>query len=325
MHRQRRLRATGIEVTGPDELAAGESATLQATVTPSSVPNKTVLWSVDDEDAASITSAGLLTALDVDAATEVTVTATAADGSEAYGTWLVTILPRPASVSIRADGEDLDSATIYLTETPPALQLTASVEPEDARQAVTWSSSDSAVATISAAGLVTAHRRGQRGHHRHGGGHLGRRNARTDRRRSRAHAYDACHHRRVTAGGGRPGDNLDAGRRGDGDIGYDVTVLKDGEDTDAEPDVTGSTVTFTPDESGTYQLRVTASNQFDNEDTMTGGDATACELSLSTEADSIALGGQVTSGSFGSFGPRGAALRTRIEYAWRARRAPPWR
>ncbi|MDH6354354.1 uncharacterized protein YjdB [Dysgonomonas sp. PH5-45] len=126
-------------------MEVGETAQLQATVSPENATMKTVFWETSDSEVASVDqSTGLITAL---ADGEATITAYNMDGREA--TCAVTVKTSATSVTLNEITADLS-----IDET---LQLVATVAPENAtNKNVTWESSDAEVATVSQSGLVTA-------------------------------------------------------------------------------------------------------------------------------------------------------------------------
>ena len=127
------------------ELAEGESADLTATVAPEDATDKTVTWSSSDEAVATVAD-GHVTAV---AKGSAVITATAGDCS---ATCAVAVGQKVIPVS----GITLDKTELELNGGETA-QLTATVTPEDATdKTVTWSSSNEAVATVSADGLVKA-------------------------------------------------------------------------------------------------------------------------------------------------------------------------
>ncbi|MGI6163976.1 MAG: Ig-like domain-containing protein [Bacillota bacterium] len=79
----------------------GGTLQLRANVTPTNASNKGVIWSVDDERIATIDQTGLLTAA---ADGDVTVTATAKDGSGKKGE-LVVEISKQSAVIVTSDGE----------------------------------------------------------------------------------------------------------------------------------------------------------------------------------------------------------------------------
>ena len=139
--------ATGVSLSQTTaSIAVNQTLQLTAAVTPSNATNKAVTWSSSNTSVATVSSTGLVTAKAVGSAT---ITVTTADGSNKSATCLVTVTAQQATgISLNKT-----SATINNGET---LQLTATVTPSTASQAVTWSSSNTAVATVSSNGLVTA-------------------------------------------------------------------------------------------------------------------------------------------------------------------------
>ena len=127
-------------------LYPGESATLAASVTPSYADgDKTVTWSSSAPAVASV-SDGVVTAL-----AEGSATITAAVGSVS-ASCVITVLHRAVSV----ESVTLDITELTLVE-GNSQQLNASVTPEGADDSTpVWTSSDSAVASVSTSGLVTA-------------------------------------------------------------------------------------------------------------------------------------------------------------------------
>jgi uncharacterized protein YjdB len=125
---------------------------LHTKVLPTIASDSTLTWSSSDNTKATVSSTGLVTAVDNGT---VTITATANDGSAVTGTLSVTITNQVTPVSaITVTGAG--NATAISTK-GGTLQLTANVEPTNATdKTVTWSTSNAAVATVSTSGLVTA-------------------------------------------------------------------------------------------------------------------------------------------------------------------------
>ena len=145
-------KVTTITVTATaTALYMNETATVTASVVPTDATDKTVTWSSDNTNFATVTSDGTVTAV---AAGTVTITATANDGSGVTGTILITVSPRlVTSITMSPT-----TATLYVNDNTT---LTASVAPSNATlTTVKWSSSDETVATVDANGKVTANKIG---------------------------------------------------------------------------------------------------------------------------------------------------------------------
>jgi uncharacterized protein YjdB len=149
---------TSIKVSAAGGLASitTDNGTLQlsATILPADATNKTVTWSITTgADKASISSTGLVTAIDNGTAT---ARATANDGSGVSGTLTVTISNQVIPVtSISVTG--VGGATTISTDNG-TLQLSANLVPANAtNKTITWSIiSGTDKASISSTGLVTA-------------------------------------------------------------------------------------------------------------------------------------------------------------------------
>ena len=125
-------------------LQVGETETLTATVAPDNATDKTVSWRTSDISVASVDVNGKITTYKVGTAT---ITATAGGVS---ATCALTVNPVPvASIS-------LDRTSITLKERDNAT-LIATVGPDNATdKTVTWTSSNTAIATVTSAGVVNA-------------------------------------------------------------------------------------------------------------------------------------------------------------------------
>ena len=148
--------ATSVSVTGvtlnktSTELTVGQSETLTAAVEPSNATNKNVTWSSSAESVATVED-GKVTAV---GAGEATITVTTEDGGFT-DTCEVTVNAAPVPVTGVTLSQTQES--LYSNRTPNTLTLTATVAPDNAtNKAVTWSTSNSTVATVDANGLITA-------------------------------------------------------------------------------------------------------------------------------------------------------------------------
>gem|GEM_PF-7112480 len=125
------------------QLLVGGSETLIATVTPANATNKDIIWSCDSPYVATVDQNGLVTGIGGGPAI---ITAKTVDGGfEAICNVHVSIPVSSITISPAAVSIDVDE--IYW--------LTATVEPFNAGNvALTWSSSNTAVATVTAVGFV---------------------------------------------------------------------------------------------------------------------------------------------------------------------------
>ena len=147
------VKAATVEASGltlnleETELVNGKTVQLQATVIPGNATDKNVTWTSSDATVASVNASGLVTALKSGKAT---ITASTANGLKA--TCEVTVV----AATVDASGLELNLEEAEIVE-GESVQLQATVLPADATdKTVTWTSSDAAVATVNASGLVTA-------------------------------------------------------------------------------------------------------------------------------------------------------------------------
>ena len=127
-------------------LKKGATQTLTATVSPSDATNKEVTWSSSNTAVATVNSNGQVTAV---ATGTCTITCMAQDGSGVSATCTVRVVQLVTGITLSQTSLSLNSGD---TQT-----LTATVQPSDASdKGVTWSSSNTAVATVNQSGLVTA-------------------------------------------------------------------------------------------------------------------------------------------------------------------------
>ena len=131
-------------------LAVDGTATIKATVSPSNATDKTVKWSSSDAAVVSVDNNGAVKALKVGGAV---ITATA-------GTKTATCTIIVTAKEIAVTGITLDKTTLSMKEGTTAA-LTATVTPANAtNKTVTWSSHETAIATVDNNGVVTAHKIG---------------------------------------------------------------------------------------------------------------------------------------------------------------------
>ena len=139
------------EVTGVSlnktslSLSEGESEKLTATVSPSTAIYKSVSWATNNESVAKVDQTGKVTAVSKGTAT---ITATAKDGSGKSASCSVSVKRLVASITL-----DKSSIVLYKGNNET---ITATVSPSTAsNKNITWSSSNTSVATVSSSGVVS--------------------------------------------------------------------------------------------------------------------------------------------------------------------------
>lgn len=140
------VHVTGVTLnTTATTITKGNTTTLTATVSPNDAYDKSVTWSTSDSSVATV-SDGVVTAVGCG---EAIITVTTTDGT--YTAQCTTTVENPVT------GVTLNTNVAYIL-TGEAYQLVATVAPSDAcgDKSVTWSTSDSSIATVSNNGLVTA-------------------------------------------------------------------------------------------------------------------------------------------------------------------------
>ena len=128
------------------EMKLGSVVTLTATILPSNASEKSIEWTSDDPDVASVSGSGTVQALSLGTTT---ITVVTVDGSKT-AICVVKVLP----IEVESISLNKNSAEIIVGD---AEQLIATVKPDNATdKAVTWSSSNTSVAKVSSDGTVTA-------------------------------------------------------------------------------------------------------------------------------------------------------------------------
>lgn len=140
------IAVTSVELNKAElKLEEGASETLTATVKPDNATDKTVAWSSSDNGVAKVDTEGKVTAIKAGSAT---ITAKAGDKST---TCSVTVFKEIPVTSI-----NLNKISLSLVAGNEA-SLSATVKPDDATdKAISWSSSNDNIATVSAEGKVKA-------------------------------------------------------------------------------------------------------------------------------------------------------------------------
>ncbi len=136
---------TGVTLnTSAVTIDAPNTTQLTATLSPANPTNSSVTWSSDNTSAATVNTSGLVSSV---ADGTAVITITTADGSFTDSCTV--------TVNVPVTGISLSPATITI-DAPDTTQLTATLSPASStNQNVTWSSDNTAVATVSSTGLVT--------------------------------------------------------------------------------------------------------------------------------------------------------------------------
>jgi len=147
---------TDITVAGARNLnpsGANRTVQLTATVLPTNATIREVMWSSDNPAVATVSATGLVTAQAVGTASIIATTVGVdADGNtRSRGVDINVVVPEVPVTSVSISGG------VRSLNTGQTTQLTANVSPANAtNRNVVWSSSNPAVATVNANGLVTA-------------------------------------------------------------------------------------------------------------------------------------------------------------------------
>ena len=132
-------------------LEVAETTMLTATVLPETATNKSVTWTSSNEAVATVDANGVVTAI---ALGEAVITATTTDGSDLSASCQVTVVPTLA-VSIEVTPNSVEA------EENSEVQLSVNILPENATyKSVEWSSSNDAIASVNANGLVKIRKEG---------------------------------------------------------------------------------------------------------------------------------------------------------------------
>jgi uncharacterized protein YjdB len=127
-------------------LGVGTSHTLGATVIPATATNQALNWSSNNTNVAVVSTSGIVTAVGSGTAA---IAATTVDGGFSASC--------AVTVTVPVTGVSLSPLSLLLNVGGAPYTLTAFVSPSNAtNQAVSWSSNAPGIATVSAAGVVTA-------------------------------------------------------------------------------------------------------------------------------------------------------------------------
>ncbi len=124
----------------------GSSATLKATVAPSTATNKNVTWTSSNSNVVTVSSSGTVKALKAGTAT---ITAKTDSGNKTASCKVTVKDVVPTGVSLNKSSITVEFGNTY--------NLKATVAPSNAtNKTVTWTSNKTSVATVSSSGVVTA-------------------------------------------------------------------------------------------------------------------------------------------------------------------------
>lgn len=136
-------------------VAVDKTVDLTATVKPTDATNKTVTWSSSNTSIATVSDSGVVKGVKAGTAT---ITAKANDNSGKSATCTITVTGSSSTVNVT--GVTLNKAALSLVE-GNSEQLTATIAPANAsNKNVSWTSSDTKVATVDLNGKVTAVKNG---------------------------------------------------------------------------------------------------------------------------------------------------------------------
>ena len=142
-----KVAVVGVSLKTSTSILIGATEALTAVISPSNATNQNVTWRSSNTDVATVSTSGTVSAVDAGTAT---ITVTTEDGGRTANC-SVTV----SSSSVAVTGISLKSST-SLTVGGKEF-LSATISPSSAtNQNVTWSSSNTSVATVSPGGLVTA-------------------------------------------------------------------------------------------------------------------------------------------------------------------------
>ena len=150
-----------IRLSGAQEMGEGQSQRLSSQVLPSNASDRGLVWSSSDPSVLTVNAYGTVKAQKVDAVRQATITARAKDGLGAQAEFTITVRPAARSMTLYLDDQPVNGQTLSLNlaASDRTLRLRAVVEPADAVQTVTWSTSSRTRATIED-GLVTGLKNG---------------------------------------------------------------------------------------------------------------------------------------------------------------------
>ena len=161
----KRIPPTGITIDKTSAtLDIGDTFTISATVQPADTTSKTVTWKSDDTSVATVNNKGVVTATGEGTTKIYAATSNATKSDYDKGSGLVAV----ATVTVKASGVRVSSITLNKTsitlDAGNAFTLTATILPPNASEKyakLSYASGDTAVATVTANGIITAKKSGK--------------------------------------------------------------------------------------------------------------------------------------------------------------------
>jgi uncharacterized protein YjdB len=139
------ITVTGVVISGTSSIAVGGTTQLTATVQPVTATNKSVTFTSSNPAIATVSTVGIVRGI---SAGSVIITATTVDGGKVSG-FPIDVVHIPVTDVLLTGGGSITVGKM--------VQLSTTIVPSHAvNQAVSYSSSNSAVATVSSRGVVTA-------------------------------------------------------------------------------------------------------------------------------------------------------------------------
>ena len=143
------LKVSQIEMPKEMSLLHSLSKQIEVKFTPELADNKTLKWTSDNEDIATVTQEGVVTGVNVGSAN---ITATTTDGTELSATCKVTV--NPVTINLSTNTVNLQKGSEYVEQT--ATILPENYEHKD----VVWTTSGNGVASVDKDGHITANKPG---------------------------------------------------------------------------------------------------------------------------------------------------------------------
>lgn len=148
-----------LEIVGKfTKIAAGRKIALTAKVLPENATDKTITWSSDDENYATVDAEGMVTTKKVKKKKTVTITATANDGSGKVAEYKIIVMPKAVKkVKLSAGSNQVKAGK--------KLRIRATVTPKASGKAINarlqWISSNPDYAVVNQKGMVTTKKAGK--------------------------------------------------------------------------------------------------------------------------------------------------------------------